>query len=72
METINQDNKSITLKLSKDELMILHNVLGEVLDGPYAIPDWELHALTGADKKEAEQLFDLTSKAYDNFKSEQD
>lgn len=48
--------KYVTVELTKDEYMILHNALGEVCNGPYAIEDWEFHTLIGATKKETEQL----------------
>ena len=66
MEIIEKNGDSQTIKFKKDELVILHNALNEVLSGSDAIEEWELHARIGATKQEAGQLLDLTSKALDD------
>jgi len=39
--------------LSRDELLVAHQALNEVLNGPQAIPDWEFQLRMGVTRDEA-------------------
>jgi hypothetical protein len=51
-------NESITftVKLSKEELVLIHNALNEIINGAYAIPNEDFHTHTGSTIPEARDL----------------
>lgn len=67
--TIKEDRTLIDV--SMDEAVLLHNALGAICHGPYAIEDWEFHALIGSTKHEAESLLKQLGNVIDALKKNQ-
>jgi hypothetical protein len=53
MEVVSTDKDKATVILSADKLAILWSTINQTLE---AVEDWELHARTGANRKELEEI----------------
>ncbi len=59
MKTIEQKEKSVIVELTGAEVMVINNCMNfSINDAVSAIPEWEMHARTGANKDEIEKLFE--------------
>jgi hypothetical protein len=56
VRVVMQNGSTITVELTKDELVAVANALNEVCHGPSAIEDWEFHTRMGVDRDEAKAL----------------
>ena len=51
MKIINTSQESVELALNRDEVLILHNALNELCNGPSALDEEEFHSRTGVEKQ---------------------
>jgi hypothetical protein len=55
MRQINNDDGSLQIEVTRDELLMMNNALNEVCNGVH-IDDWEFATRLGVERSEAQQL----------------
>jgi hypothetical protein len=54
----------ITIDLTHEDLQAINNALNEVLNGAYAIPEWEFQTLMGVEQSEAQATLKKINAAF--------